>query len=233
MSHVVHQPIFDAQPDMQPILIHDNDNWTGPGRVGRMDNRRGQPPLNEVGQFLLGMGAYLRTLCAIGFALPTSMSHIYPRAAGGRELPLLINIYRVYHIICGCRDTSSGAFPSGSGICITFNTIASRGGSCGVGFYESSTFDLIMGVVNSTGVAGEDRSRRIKTQRDKLDEPGTNEPRLDETRLDEPRLDETRLDEPRIDEVKLGETRPDEPRLDEGILDKGRLDEGKLDERAR
>ena len=129
MSHVVHQPIFDAQPDMQPILIHDNDNWTGPGRVGRMDNRRGQPPLNEVGQFLLGMGAYLRTLCAIGFALPTSMSHIYPRAAGGRAFPFPINRCRFFHIICFSRSFSSEVFLSGSGICMSFNSIASGDGS--------------------------------------------------------------------------------------------------------
>ena len=74
-------------------------------------------PLMRLANFSLNWMANLRTRCAS------------PRAAGGKALPFPTNRCCLFQVIFHSLSISSGVFPSGSGICISFNPIVSEEGS--------------------------------------------------------------------------------------------------------
>ena len=75
-------------------------------------------PLISSADFFLNRGADFRTRCDIGFAFTTSISHIAPRAAGDRALPLLVNRCRFFHINYRSTSTPSGVLnPDQESVC--------------------------------------------------------------------------------------------------------------------
>ena len=72
-----------TQSNVQDILLQNNDHRKAHGDMEGQKISDDSSPLIKSASFSRNLGDSGRTLCAIGLAPPTSISHIAPRAAEG------------------------------------------------------------------------------------------------------------------------------------------------------